>query len=445
MIARRPSSRAGIAGSAVSAGKTKAASLVAAAASAVLLSSLAFLYLKNLDDLDLLAAQNETERAFSSLWESLRDHEDFGEGVESIDSLKDRVLGIGIYAGNGRRIFGWGESPEALSAEEAEGIEERSGRGYLQRPERNSLILLLRPMRMAPPSPPGESRMPGMMRDRNRNRPPFFETFRRGSIVFLELRQEAFWRGRRLRIVLFPLLAALFTGGVFFVRRVFLRNVEYRKRIEEQENLVILGTAASTLAHEIKTPLHSIRLQTSILEKTVPAVAEREIRIINEEVERLSQLSYRVNDFIREPLGNPVPVDPAEIAREACLRAFGRDAVEAGDGKARVLIDPERLRSVMDNLLRNAAESGSPESEVGVAVSSEGKMAIIEVFDRGSGIPAENLARLFSAFFTTKSRGSGIGLKICRRFVESAGGRLSLEPRQGGGTTARIVLPEVQQ
>ncbi len=428
-----------------SARSTKAVSLAVAASSAVLLSSLAFLFLKNLDDLALLAAQNDTERAFSSLWESLRDHEDFGEGVESIEDLKERVIGIGIYARNGRRIFGWGGSPEAFYAEDAEGVEERAGRGYLQRPERNSLILLLRPMRMAPPSPPGEPRMPGMMRDRNGNRPAFFETFRRGSIVFLELRQEAFWRGRRLRIALFPLLAALFTGGVFFVRRVFLRNAEYRKRIEEQENLVVLGTAASTLAHEIKTPLHSIRLQTGILEKTVSGVAEREIRIINEEVERLSQLSYRVNDFIREPLGNPVPVDPAEIARETGLRAFGRDIVDAADGKIRVLIDPERLRSVMDNLLRNAAESGSPESEIRVAVTGDGKKAVIEVLDRGSGIPAENLARMFSAFFTTKSRGSGIGLQICRRFVESAGGRLSLEPRQGGGTIARIVLPEVQQ
>jgi two-component system sensor histidine kinase HydH len=424
-----------------------AMSLIIAVASIIALSFLAFLYFKNLDDMARLACQNDTERTFSTLWESLRELDDFGESIESIDFLKKKVIGVGIYGPGGNRLFGWGESPDRLAETDAVAsrvIAGESGRGYIEKSASESIALLLRPMRMNQRPPlrgPGGLGM-SMERDRARQRPAFLETLRQGWLVYLDVRQEAFWRGRRARIALFPFLVALFFAGVFFVRSIFLRNLEYRKRIEDQENLVILGTAASTLAHEIKTPLHSIRLQTGILEKSLPGQAEREVRIINEEVERLSLLSYRVNDFIREPKGNPESLDPEELAREAGLRAFGRDIVKPPHSPVRVSIDPERMRSVIENLLRNAAESGSPEDAIEIAVFKEGSAIRIDVLDRGEGVTAENRAKLFQTFFTTKSRGSGIGLPICRRFVEGAGGKISIDPRQGGGTRARIELPE---
>jgi two-component system, NtrC family, sensor histidine kinase HydH len=427
--------------------RLRAMSLIIAIASIIALSFIAFLYFKNLDDMARLACQNDTERTFSTLWESLREHDDFGEGIESIDFLKKKVIGLGIYGPGGARIFGWGESPVNLDDSDADSalrIEGDSGRGYIEKPGSESIVLLLRPMRMNQRPPlrgQGGFGMP-MERDRARLRPTFLETLRQGMLVYLDVRQESFWRGRRARIALYPVLVALFFAGVFFVRSIFIRNREYLKRIEDQENLVILGTAASTLAHEIKTPLHSIRLQTGILEKSLSGEADREIRIINEEVERLSLLSYRVNDFIREPLGNPESLDPADIAREAGLRAFGRDIVSSSHSAARVSMDPERMRSVIENLLRNAAESGSPEEAVEISISKEGSSVRIDVLDRGEGVSAENRAKLFQTFFTTKSRGSGIGLPICRRFVEGAGGKISIEARQEGGTRARIELPE---
>jgi two-component system sensor histidine kinase HydH len=229
---------------------------------------------------------------------------------------------------------------------------------------------------------------------------------------------------------------------ILFVRMLLLRNAEYRRRIEEQRNLVVLGTAASTLAHEIKNPLLSIKLQTRILEKTYPQDARRELGIIDDEVERLSALSHRVGDYLRDPAGNPRPIDPADIALEVCMRLCGRNILRVLEPPPPALhMDPERLRSILENLLRNAIESGGPEEALSIEVGAEGGAARIEVLDRGAGLAPEARNSLFDPFFTTKSRGTGIGLAICKRFVEAAGGSIVLEPRAGGGCRARLVFP----
>jgi len=233
------------------------------------------------------------------------------------------------------------------------------------------------------------------------------------------------------------MLAAL----VLFVRGLIMRNGEYRRRIEEQENLVVLGTAASTLAHEIKNPLLSIRIQTHILEKTCPEQARREIGIINDEVERLSALSQRVGDYLRDPAGKPSSIDPSDIAHEVGMRMCGRDILQPAPAPPAVFIDPERLRSIMENLLRNALESGGPEEGVAIELGREEGGARIDILDRGRGIEPETADRIFDPFFTTKSRGTGIGLAVCKRFVTAAGGSIALGPRPGGGCRARVILP----
>jgi two-component system, NtrC family, sensor histidine kinase HydH len=441
--------------------RTKTISLIVSIAASILLALLVCLSLKSRDDIDRLGSLNDSERTLNTLWESLKDNADFGSGIEANEELKEKVIGVGIYASDGSRVYGWGDSPESYSKENAaRAASGNASRAYIEKPATDSIVLLRRPSQIAPrpergePGPPPDDAPKGDLAD-GRDEPPlieaekrllpeFFETLRKGEIVYLELRQTAFWRGRRLRLILFPILSIILAAGVFFVRSIFLGNLEFRRRIEEQKSLVILGTAASTLAHEIKTPIMSIRIQTGILEKLYPGQAAREIGIINFEIERLSLLSYRVNDYIREPRGNPSLIDPSEIIRDAGTRMFGRD-IALVKAEVRIRMDPERLRSVIENLLRNAAESGSSENDIGVEIKNENGMALIEVLDRGQGISPEDRKKLFHTFFTTKSRGSGIGLTICRRFVESVSGSISLEERPGGGTRVRISIPEAKR
>lgn len=95
----------------------------------------------------------------------------------------------------------------------------------------------------------------------------------------------------------------------------------------------------------------------------------------------------------------------------------------------------------MINLLKNAAESGSPPQEITVAVRSSGAGARLEVGDRGSGLTERTLRDALLPFFSTKPTGTGLGLTLCREIVEAHGGRLSLANRPGGGALVSVWLP----
>jgi two-component system sensor histidine kinase HydH len=271
----------------------------------------------------------------------------------------------------------------------------------------------------------------------------FFNTLAQGKYFYIDISHPVYWRTQTFTAVLRPLCVLALLALVIYIRRLFIRNIEYRERIEAQKNLVVLGTAAGTLAHEIKNPLLSIRLQTGILAKICPEKGREEIGIINEEVDRLSSLTYRVNDYLREGRGNPAALDLSGLLAETGSRLCGRNIVEEGAPKAAmVFADPDRLRSVFENLIRNALESGGPPEQLGVSIDAAGaKTVTVSVHDRGTGIAEADLERIFDPFFTRKSTGTGIGLSISKRFTEAAGGTIAIKNREGGGVEVTVTLP----
>jgi two-component system sensor histidine kinase HydH len=405
----------------------------------VVLSALAVLIFREIRKGNTLESRNDAERTMNLLLAGLRDHDDFGSAIESMQLLQDKVVGVAAYTETGERLYVWGMTPEFLIIAPQKGnLSGPTLRIFKDMPTNNSIAMLFHPFRAGPAPPPGRNP------PRERRAPTGFllTTLRRADLMYLEIREPEYWSGRRAESILFPLIEATLAALIVFVRGLVLRNAEYRRRIEEQKNLVVLGTAASTLAHEIKNPLLSIRLQARILEKTCPPSAQREIGIINDEVERLSALSHRVGDYLRDPAGNPQLIDPADIALEVGMRLCGRNILRVSEAPPpRIDMDPERLRSVLENLVRNALEAGGPEEGLSIEAGREGGAARVDVLDRGTGLSPEASARLFDPFFTTKSRGTGIGLSVCRRFVEAAEGRIMLEPRSGGGCRARVLIP----
>jgi signal transduction histidine kinase len=103
--------------------------------------------------------------------------------------------------------------------------------------------------------------------------------------------------------------------------------------------------------------------------------------------------------------------------------------------------DASQLEQVMINLLKNAAESGSPPGEITVAVRSAAPGVRLEVGDRGSGLAESTLRDALLPFYSTKPAGTGLGLTLCREIVEAHGGRLSLANRDGGGALVTVWLP----
>ena len=398
------------------------------------------LILGGMSERNLLESRNDAETIFSVLFASLRQYDDFGAAIEATETLRSKVLGVGVYTADGEGLYFWGQAPSSYEAPTFEGatVQNDMARLFIPNSRNDSLILLLRPSRDdKPPPPPRNGR-----KDAAKKEHPFmFETLRDAGVIFLEIRQVEYWRNERMQDALVPLVELFLAALVISVRFLVLKNGEYRRRIEEQKNLVVLGTAASTLAHEIKDPLLAIRLQTSILSRVLGGEGRRELEIIDSEVARLSSLSNRVGDYLRDPEGNPSIVDPGEIAGEVLERLCGRIGPEVSGRGCMVRIDPERLRSILENLVRNALESGGSEEEVGVEISYADSSVRIDVLDRGPGIPEAARERVFDPFFTTKSKGSGIGLAICRRFAQAARGSVALGDRPGGGTRARLVLP----
>jgi signal transduction histidine kinase len=110
-----------------------------------------------------------------------------------------------------------------------------------------------------------------------------------------------------------------------------------------------------------------------------------------------------------------------------------------GGGTARA--DREQLRRAAVNLVRNAVEAAPVASEVEVSAHTAEGDAIVEVRDRGPGLAVEARASLFRPFFTTKERGTGLGLALAKKVADAHGGALALEDREGGGTVARLAVP----
>jgi len=242
----------------------------------------------------------------------------------------------------------------------------------------------------------------------------------------------------RILQIIMPLIIILI---VFFMRNLYIRNLSYRQQIASQERLVVIGTASRTLTHEIKNPLSSIRLQTTIIRRSGCTLHNAPLKIINDEVERLSLLTERIGDFLRHPEGKPVVTNLNNTLCFIMERYSHKISYQVQYDPCSVLIDPGRFRSIVENILNNALESGSDPERINLIISKDREQCHILLSDEGRGIPEESRKHLFDPFFTTKSTGSGVGLSIVRSFVDAAGGNITIQSIEGAGTTVHLYFP----
>ncbi len=366
----------------------------------------------------------------------LGDVEDFADALESHPVLKERVLGIGAYGQDGRALFRYGTAPESMeSFAEGTKMEGSPPRSYRFDRERGSLFI-------QHPIPVYRSR---------RDSPDDRRTARDGHtdyVLFYELKESELFARDATAAGIFAAWLVFAAAAVLLVRATVVKNAQYRQALRAQRELVALGTAARTLAHEIKNPLGAIRLQTNLVARLCPGVADRELAGIAEETDRIRLLVDRIGDFLREPKGSPERLDLALFAAKTLERAAPDGtplAVRAAGGEIAVEADPLRLRSVIENIARNAYDSGGDPAGVEAEAREEGRCAVLEIGDRGKGLPPKaERERMFDPFYTTKTRGFGLGLALSRRFVEAAGGTLTLSEREGGGAVARVSLPKAK-
>jgi signal transduction histidine kinase len=213
----------------------------------------------------------------------------------------------------------------------------------------------------------------------------------------------------------------------------------------------------ANVSHELRTPLARLRVTLGLAAESEPAEAARRLKEAEADLEELERLVGDVLAAARlDATGGfglrREPLEAAELLERAAAR-FRRLhpqrvlELDAASGALRLDADPRLLDRVLDNLLDNAAKYSDSSSAIELSLAEAEGGAAIAVRDRGIGIAAADLERVFTPFFRgDRSRardtgGAGLGLALSRRIVAAHGGRIALESRPGEGTTVRVLLP----
>ncbi len=226
------------------------------------------------------------------------------------------------------------------------------------------------------------------------------------------------------------------------------QRVALEERLREQTALARLGEMAAVIAHEVKNPLAAVRGALQVIGGRLPDTS-RDEPIIKEIIARLDGLNDLIKDlllFARTPTPRYALVDLGALVQHTAALlsrdpALGRIRIDVLGAAAPVQGDAELLKIVLQNLLINAAQAMRGEGAITVALADEGESRTVRVADHGPGIAADIRQKLFQPFFTTKSRGTGLGLATARRLIEVHGGTINIDCPPEGGTMVTFTVP----
>ncbi len=220
---------------------------------------------------------------------------------------------------------------------------------------------------------------------------------------------------------------------------------EGRRQAVQSARLRSWTEMARRVAHELKNPLTPMRMAAATVARLDAPGAAAAGEVLLEEIARLDEMARTFAQFGRMPEEPPSEVDVEELARGLVEEHRGMGVqlhLEADADLPRIQAHHEALRRALRNVLLNAVEAAGEGGEVWVRLESEGEGVAVEVRDSGPGIPPDALERIWEPDFTTKRRGTGLGLPIVRQTVETAhGGRVEARNHPEGGALFRLVLP----
>jgi two-component system sensor histidine kinase HydH len=237
---------------------------------------------------------------------------------------------------------------------------------------------------------------------------------------------------------------ALMLVAIFFWRQS-LQAEALVATLEAQRRLAALGEMSAVLAHEIKNPLAALKGHAQLLGESLPAgtrEARKAERVIREAV-RLEQLVLQLLDFVRSGRVNRESVVIRELLQDA-MEGMNPDRLKLDleNESLQFRMDRGRMSQVISNLLRNALQADEQGViELSARLTPAG--LVIEVRDRGVGIPKGEEETIFEPFQTRRIQGVGLGLAVARRIVQAHGGTLVASHRPGGGAIFRMTIPDV--
>lgn len=257
-------------------------------------------------------------------------------------------------------------------------------------------------------------------------------------------------------------LSALLSGDKISGTIIHIEDITEKRKKETQlrraESLAALTTLAAGVAHEINNPLGSISIRIQLLEKLLKAetpdkaAMEKHLGVVKEEMERLKQI---VVDFLFavRPMDiqliseNPGAIlgEIAELVEPEAERKGIEMRVSIDKDLPQVLMDKRHIKQALLNLIQNAMAAMPEGGRLTLTAEQINDEVRLSVADTGTGIPEELLTKIFEPYFTTKKSGTGLGLTITFKIVKEHSGDISLESKEGAGSTFTIHLPVPQK
>lgn len=298
-----------------------------------------------------------------------------------------------------------------------------------------------------------------VFRDLEHDGVPYYAAYRRVEAddrryiaVASDTSRHAAARRGALRMLLAVAVASTAVLGVlgFFVARRVSRPIE--EKLVRSEKLAVAGLLAARVAHDVRNPLSSIKMQTQLLRSRLPGDAENQA-LLDAVLSDIGQVENVVTGLLevarpgelrRRPtqLNDIVTAVLAQVAPQMTHRKIRIDTA-LDDALPPLPLDPDRFRQALLNVITNAADAMTTGGTLRVTTTfvPERSAAVLDVCDDGSGIDPRVAGRLFNPFVSSKRDGVGLGLVNTRSVVDNHGGSIELSGRPEGGTRARITLP----
>ncbi|MBN2715871.1 MAG: ATP-binding protein [Deltaproteobacteria bacterium] len=293
---------------------------------------------------------------------------------------------------------------------------------------------------LLPKGPPGGGRMGRLGRER---RVPLFP--HKGREVLLEMRpgQAIAMRERAFQIMVVDIIAAiLLMGAAIVFWRLSVRQEHLMQQLEKDRQLKLLGQMSAVLGHELKNTIASVKGHAQLLvEKLAGAPHESNARIIERDAVYLQNLTEQMLAFARTGAMHMEKVYLDDLAEAAVTFSDATDvAVKISGTEPTFFLDRHKMQQVLTNLINNAHQSGA--THIALNISLDGKLTI-DVSDNGEGMDETQQNKIFDPFFTSRAKGTGLGLALARRIVEAHNGTIEVSSVRGRGTTFTVVVPQM--
>ena len=230
---------------------------------------------------------------------------------------------------------------------------------------------------------------------------------------------------------------------------------EMERRLKENERLAAIGETAGMVGHDLRNPLQAIISELYLAESELDQMPEGQIKtVMKESLESINEQANYMNKIVSDLQSFVKPVEPykqivnlSELVTSTLTQIKFPNNIRISSEFEKAVTsncDPQLLKRVLINLVTNSVQAMPGGGEIFVKAYSNGNGQVnIDVEDTGEGIPDEVKPKLFTPLFTTKSKGQGFGLAVCKRVVEAQGGDITFESEVGKGTKFTITLPKI--